>query len=81
MLTGLRLREVLISSHKEEGSIHDCSTSEHSSHQSIVTRTVDKGHMSEELKFSASVGADDLVFFRAAERPVALRRGAYRALV
>jgi hypothetical protein len=46
MFTSLRLRERLVTSNKKESSIHNSSTSKHSSHESIVTGAIDERDMS-----------------------------------
>jgi hypothetical protein len=45
MLSSLRLGVGLITSDKEEGSVHDGGTSEHSSHKGIVTWAINEGNM------------------------------------
>jgi len=46
MLTSLRLGVGLISSDKQQRSVHDSRTCKHGSHEGIVTWAIDEGDMS-----------------------------------
>ena len=53
-LSYLGLRAGLITSNKEESSIHDCGTVEHGGHQDIVTGTIDEGNVTLKTKSTSA---------------------------
>lgn len=68
MLTSLRLWVRLVTSNEEKCSIHDCSSSEHGSHQSIVAWAIDKTNMAGKHHFRRTpfIGAFHIISLRRA---------------
>ena len=57
MFGGLGLRTGFVTSDEEECSVHDCSSVKHCSHENVVSRTVNKGDMADELHTGVAAGA------------------------
>ena len=83
MLTCLWLRVVLVTSHKEQGGVHDSSSCEHGSHEGVVTWAIDEGNVTQEDEGSLLLTerAQGIVRMETAVGHKALRRWALGALV
>ena len=57
VLRGLWLRARLVSSDQQQGGVHDRGTVQHRSHENVVSRTVNKGDMADELHTGVAAGA------------------------
>lgn len=83
MLTSLRLRAGLITSNQKQSGVHNCSSSEHSSHEHIMAWAINEGNVPDQLEdwITASWSALRVVFFLGSKRLKALGGGASGALV
>ena len=81
MLTGLRLRTSLICSDQQDGRVHHCRSCQHSSHENLVTRAVDKGDVSHQEQRFSSLWAYCIVLLVRAECEVGMLVVAVETLV
>ena len=85
MFGGLRLRTGFVTGDEEECSVHDCSSVKHCSHENVVSWTVNKGDMADELHAGVAAGAlaGRIVLLVGTVRPIApwSRAGLVFALV
>lgn len=63
VLGGLRLRARLVGGNEQQCCVHDSGTVQHGSHENVVPRAVDEGHVThaDELAFTAGASAREAV--------------------